>query len=80
MRQFDYARAAARHDATAAAASGAVIIAGGTNLLDLMKLEVMTPTASSTSTGSSLAASSAPTMAACGSARWFATAISLPIR
>ena len=43
MRPFDYARATARHDATAAAAAGAVIIAGGTNLLDLMKLEVMAP-------------------------------------
>ena len=43
MRPFDYARAAARADATAAAAAGAVIIAGGTNLLDLMKLEVMSP-------------------------------------
>jgi len=44
MKQFEYARAASITDATAAAASqGAAIIAGGTNLIDLMKLEVMTP-------------------------------------
>jgi len=44
MKQFEYARAGSITDATAAAASqGAAIIAGGTNLIDLMKLEVMTP-------------------------------------
>jgi len=43
MRPFDYARAASPGEATAAAAAGAVFIAGGTNLLDLMKLEVMAP-------------------------------------
>lgn len=43
MRPFDYARATDRRDATAAAAAGATFIAGGTNLLDLMKLEVMAP-------------------------------------
>lgn len=44
MRPFDYHRAASPADAAAAAAAtGATIIAGGTNLLDLMKLEVMTP-------------------------------------
>lgn len=43
MRPFDYARAQTRPDATAAASQGAAFIAGGTNLLDLMKLEVMTP-------------------------------------
>jgi xanthine dehydrogenase YagS FAD-binding subunit len=44
MRPFDYARAASPADAVAAAGEqGAVFIAGGTNLLDLMKLEVMTP-------------------------------------
>ncbi len=41
MRDFDYIRAEANSDATGA--SGATIIAGGTNLLDLMKLEIMTP-------------------------------------
>lgn len=44
MRPFDYARAGATDEATAAAAHpGAAFIAGGTNLLDLMKLEVMAP-------------------------------------
>lgn len=43
MRPFDYARAASPGEATAAGAAGAVFIAGGTNLLDLMKLEVMAP-------------------------------------
>jgi len=43
MRAFDYARATSATDATAKAAAGATIIAGGTNLLDLMKLEVMAP-------------------------------------
>ena len=45
MRQFDYARADSPADATARARDGATIIAGGTNLLDLMKLEVMAPAA-----------------------------------
>ena len=43
MKPFDYERAASADDAVNAAAGGATIIAGGTNLLDLMKLEVMTP-------------------------------------
>jgi len=43
MKPFDYARATDRTDATAQAANNATFIAGGTNLLDLMKLEVMTP-------------------------------------
>ena len=45
MKAFDYARADSRSDATARARDGATIIAGGTNLLDLMKLEVMSPPA-----------------------------------
>lgn len=40
MRAFDYARAGSVDDA---AGSAAKLIAGGTNLLDLMKLEVETP-------------------------------------
>ncbi|PZX16517.1 xanthine dehydrogenase YagS FAD-binding subunit [Palleronia aestuarii] len=40
MRSFEYIRASKPEDAVR---SGATIIAGGTNLLDLMKLEVMTP-------------------------------------
>ncbi|UOM33911.1 xanthine dehydrogenase family protein subunit M [Acuticoccus sp. I52.16.1] len=43
MRPFDYHRADTRQDAVAAVSTGATIIAGGTNLLDLMKLEVMAP-------------------------------------
>ena len=44
MRPFDYTRADATSGATeAAAAANAAFIAGGTNRLDLMKLEVMTP-------------------------------------
>ena len=45
MRAFTYERAASIQQAAAAlAAPGAKIIAGGTNLLDLMKLQVETPT------------------------------------
>lgn len=43
MKPFDYKRATSAEDAIGAAARGATIIAGGTNLLDLMKLEVMAP-------------------------------------
>lgn len=43
MKPFDYKRATSTDDAIGAAAQGATIIAGGTNLLDLMKLEVMAP-------------------------------------
>ncbi|MEX3314456.1 xanthine dehydrogenase family protein subunit M [Sulfitobacter sp. PS-8MA] len=43
MRPFDYARANSRAEAAQQAAGGGSFIAGGTNLLDLMKLEVMTP-------------------------------------
>jgi xanthine dehydrogenase YagS FAD-binding subunit len=46
MRSFTYERAHSPAEATAAAArvQGAKFIAGGTNLLDLMKLEIETPT------------------------------------
>lgn len=46
MRSFTYQRAASPQDAARAVASqqGAKFIAGGTNLLDLMKLEIETPT------------------------------------
>ena len=44
MKAFSYQRAdSTKHAATAALKSGAKIIAGGTNLLDLMKLQVETP-------------------------------------
>ena len=46
MRSFTYERARTAQDAAASVASqqGAKFIAGGTNLLDLMKLEIETPT------------------------------------
>ncbi|WP_187969156.1 FAD binding domain-containing protein [Aquibium microcysteis] len=43
MRPFDFIRAETAADAMRLAGEGATIIAGGTNLLDLMKLEVMAP-------------------------------------
>lgn len=43
MKPFDYMRAQDIGSAALAAQDGARIIAGGTNLLDLMKLEVMAP-------------------------------------
>ena len=43
MKPFDYIRAEDHAGATRAGADGATIIAGGTNLLDLMKLQVMAP-------------------------------------
>ncbi|WP_281982796.1 FAD binding domain-containing protein [Thalassorhabdomicrobium marinisediminis] len=45
MKPFDYIRADSPDQASDQAAQGGVFIAGGTNLLDLMKLEVMTPDA-----------------------------------
>jgi xanthine dehydrogenase YagS FAD-binding subunit len=45
MRPFTYERATSAHDAAIAGAKpGAKFIAGGTNLLDLMKLQIETPT------------------------------------
>ena len=46
MKSFSYARANSSAEAAAAAAriQGSKFIAGGTNLLDLMKIEVETPT------------------------------------
>ncbi|CAD7337476.1 xanthine dehydrogenase family protein subunit M [Sphingomonadales bacterium 56] len=43
MKPFTYSRAASVEDAVAAASSGGRFIAGGTNLLDLMKLQIETP-------------------------------------
>lgn len=44
MRSFEYARVSATDEAVSAAGDGnAAFIAGGTNVLDLMKLEVLTP-------------------------------------
>jgi xanthine dehydrogenase YagS FAD-binding subunit len=43
MKPFTYTRATSVEDAVAAASSGGRFIAGGTNLLDLMKLQIETP-------------------------------------
>lgn len=43
MKPFEYMRADNLQSARRAAHQGATVIAGGTNLIDLMKLEVMTP-------------------------------------
>ena len=43
MKPFSYARAGSRLEAVTTAAEGGTFIAGGTNLLDLMKIEVMAP-------------------------------------
>lgn len=43
MRPFDYHRAGSAQEASRLAADGGTFIAGGTNLLDLMKLEVTAP-------------------------------------
>ncbi|WP_296614303.1 xanthine dehydrogenase family protein subunit M [Sphingomonas sp.] len=43
MKPFEYARAATIEEALAAGAGGGRYIAGGTNLVDLMKLQVETP-------------------------------------
>ncbi|MGB3244578.1 MAG: xanthine dehydrogenase family protein subunit M [Sulfitobacter sp.] len=43
MKQFEYTRAQSQTEAAKTAGQGAMFIAGGTNLLDLMKLEVMAP-------------------------------------
>ena len=49
MRPFTYERASTpRAAAMAAQTSGAKFIAGGTNLIDLMKLEIEAPPTSST--------------------------------
>ncbi|VVT06008.1 putative oxidoreductase with FAD-binding domain [Sphingomonas sp. EC-HK361] len=44
MRTFDYARADSPEAAVRASGAGVRFIAGGTNLLDLMKLQIETPT------------------------------------
>ncbi|QFT59397.1 4-hydroxybenzoyl-CoA reductase subunit beta [Sulfitobacter sp. THAF37] len=45
MKPFDYMRAEDLQSARRAAHQGGTVIAGGTNLIDLMKLEVVTPSA-----------------------------------
>ncbi len=43
MRPFQFSRAGSQLEAVTAGSEGATFIAGGTNLLDLMKIEVMAP-------------------------------------
>ena len=43
MRPFEYERAGSLADASGMMGDAASIIAGGTNLMDLMKIQVMTP-------------------------------------
>ena len=83
MKPFTYERASSPAEAAAAAARtpGAKFIAGGTNLLDLMKLEIETPThlIDVNGLGARQDRSRRP-KAACASARWCATPISPPTR
>ena len=83
MKPFTYERARTPAEAAAAAARtpGAKFIAGGTNLLDLMKLEIETPAhlIDVNGLGARQDRSRRPT-AACASARWCATPISPPMR
>ena len=72
MKAFTYERATSPADAAAAAAPrpGAKFIAGGTNLLDLMKLQIETPSHLIDVNGLSLDKIEAPADGGCASARW----------
>ena len=72
MRAFSYERAKSPAEAARAVAGteGAKFLAGGTNLLDLMKLEVETPAHLVDVQDIGLDGSNPPTRAACASARW----------
>ena len=79
MKNFEYVRPATIADAIAAAAEpGAAYLAGGTNLLDLMKggISASRPCWSMSRACRGSTASSVCPMAASGSARWFAMPIS----
>ncbi len=80
MRAFTYERAhtAPRRRPRPRREPGAKFIAGGTNLLDLMKLEIETPTHLVDVQDLSSTGSSRRRTAACGSARWSATPRSPP--
>ena len=82
MRPFTYERAQSSAQAAAAAARnpGAKFIAGGTNLLDLMKLEIETPTHLIDVNGLALDRWIKPPREDCASARWCAIRISQQIR
>ena len=83
MKPFTYERAsiARRGRRSRRGSSGAKFIAGGTNLLDLMKLEIEAPTAPHRRERLGARPDRGDTeTAACGSARWCATPISPPTR
>ena len=82
MKPFSYERASTPAQAAAAVAAkpGAKFVAGGTNLLDLMKLQIETPTHLVDVNGCSSTGSRRPPKAACASARSFATPTSPPTR
>jgi xanthine dehydrogenase YagS FAD-binding subunit len=72
VRAFTYERAKSPVDAARAVATrpGAKFLAGGTNLLDLMKLEIETPTHLIDVQDLDLGAIARRRKAACGSGRW----------
>ncbi len=80
MRAFTYERATSPAEAAALVARtpGARFIAGGTNLLDLMKLEIETPTHLIDVNRLGLDTIEDTPRVACASARWCATPIWLP--
>jgi CO/xanthine dehydrogenase FAD-binding subunit len=80
MKAFTYQRAnTTAHAAAATVIPGAKIIAGGTNLLDLMKLQVETPSQLIDINHLPLDKLRKHPKEACALVRWFATAISRPI-
>jgi xanthine dehydrogenase YagS FAD-binding subunit len=82
MKPFTYERAASPAEAAAAVARnpGAKFIAGGTNLLDLMKLQIEAPSHLIDVNGLASIRSSRRRKGACASARWCATPTSPPMR
>jgi CO/xanthine dehydrogenase FAD-binding subunit len=82
MRAFTYQRAHTPAEAAAAAMAtpGARFIAGGTNLLDLMKLEIETPPHLIDVNGIGMDRIEPRMTAACGSAPWCATPTWRPTR
>jgi CO/xanthine dehydrogenase FAD-binding subunit len=76
MKPFSYERAIDAQSAVLAVHGrpDAKFIAGGTNLIDLMKVRIETPTHLVDVNGLPMAGSRTPRMGACGSAHWSATA------
>ena len=81
MKAFTYQRADSVAQAAAAVIKpGVKIIAGGTNLLDLMKLQIETPLSLVDINRLPLDKIQETAMGACVSAHWFETAILPPTR